>query len=148
MHLYMYVILHGPQPSPLVFYHKTADSLDPIVPLNERDHLHLVYIFVPVESFTDERIKPLSGSLRNKKWAMPCNLCSSFYINSVDEAQRLCIILARRPKFLTRQFAVFLGSKRQQWAAVGCPVCCSVKAPWLFARGVTVWIWNTTTDER
>lgn len=50
-----------------------------------------------------------TGSFGNKKWAMPCNLRNSFYINSIDEGQKLCIILPRRPKFLTWQFAVFFG---------------------------------------
>lgn len=36
-----------------------------------------------------------------------CNLCGSSYINRLYEGQRLCIILAWGPEFLTWQFAVF-----------------------------------------
>lgn len=73
-----------------------------------------------------------------------------FHISRQNGGQRLCVSLACRPKFLTGQFAVFsfwwvetIDSCR----LIRVPVCCSVKAAWLFAPRVSEGISSTTTDE-
>lgn len=100
-----------------------VDGLNPphAVLLSNKYRLYLrhVCLFIAVESVTGEKYsegstptaqaRPRQGRLATRNELCLVTFAAPFILfNDIDWEQRLCIILARRPKFLTWQFAVFL----------------------------------------